>query len=308
MLAQRPGCCPGAARVRLYFIASEKANRGKIESLDVLAAVLRVQEVRRWTVLELPFDLRANLTRGAQLSRLDGNTWRLAIPPGPAGRYRLAQIDDYSRLPRRAFRWRPPFSLELQGRASAAGLPGTWGFGLWNDPFGMGLLSDGAALRLPALPNAAWFFFASPQNYLSLRDDLPAQGGLAAVFHAPPWPSPLLLPALLGLPLLALPPAVRRLRRLGRAWVSEAACALTLDPSLWHTYRLDWQPGQVRFQVDGAAVFATPLAPCGPLGLVLWVDNQYACVPPSGCVRYGMLPNPETAWIELRDLKIETTC
>ncbi|MEW5868016.1 MAG: hypothetical protein AB1894_01980 [Chloroflexota bacterium] len=262
----------------------------------------------RLAILDVPFDLRTNLTRGAQVLRQDARTWRLAIPAGPAGRYRLAQMDDYGHLRRSAFRWRPPFSLELQGRASTAELPGTWGFGVWNDPFGMGLLTGGEALRLPTLPNAAWFFFASPQNYLSLRDDLPAHGNLAAVFRAPRWPPIWLTPALLGLPLLALPPGVRLLRRLGRTWVGEAACVLALDPSLWHSYRLDWQLEQVCFQVDGQTVLSTQVAPNGPLGLVLWVDNQYAAMPPSGRVRYGMLQNPEAAWIELRDLKIETIC
>jgi hypothetical protein len=104
----------------------------------------------------------------------------------------------------------------LYRRASQALSLGLWGMELWNDPFGMAILSGAEELRLPALPNAAWFFFASPPNYLSLRDDLPAQGGLAATFSAPNLPPPLLLPAGLALPLLALRPTTRWLRRLAR--------------------------------------------------------------------------------------------
>ena len=131
-------------------------------------------------------------TRAAQVHALAPGAWRLEIPAGAAGRYRLAQVDDYHRLRRRDFPWRPPLRLSLRARASAPDLPGTWGFGLWNDPFSLSMGLGGAAQRFPALPNAAWFFFASPPNYLSFRDDLPAQGFLAATFQAPAIPAPLL--------------------------------------------------------------------------------------------------------------------
>jgi hypothetical protein len=247
--------------------------------------------------------LRPNFTRDARVERSSKDLWRLEIPAGPAGRYRLAQLDDYGRLPRGAFRWQPPLEMALRARASEALPPGTWGMGLWNDPFGMALLSGAEGLRLPALPNAAWFFFASPPNYLSLRDDLPAQGGLAATFSTPSLPPALLLPAGLALPLLALPPTTRWLRRLARRWVRQDACRLEIDPTQWHAYRLQWQAEQVRFWVDEALVLETAAAPRGPLGLVLWVDNQYAALPPDGRLRFGTLPNPRPAWLEIAELR-----
>ena len=248
------------------------------------------------------FDLRPHLTPGAAVQKMEHGGWRLEIPPGDKGEYRLAQLDDYSRLPRRDFAWRPGFRLQLQARASAAVLPGTWGFGLWNDPFSMGVLSGTGILRLPALPNAAWFFFASPPNYLSLRDDLPAQGNLAAVFRSPRVP-PLLLA--LGAPLLAVclvPPVMRLLRRWGRRVIRQDAVDIALDPTAWHTYALQWLPGYVHFLVDGETVLQSAVVPRGPLGLVLWVDNQYAALPPSGRLGYGTLPTPEGAWVEVREL------
>jgi hypothetical protein len=247
--------------------------------------------------------LRPNFTRGARVERLSRDVWRLEIPAGPAGRYRLAQLDDYGRLPRRAFRWQPPLELSLRVRASEALPPGTWGMGLWNDPFGMAILSGAEVLRLPALPNAAWFFFASPPNYLSLRDDLPAQGGLAATFSAPNLPAPLLLPGALALPLLALPPTTCWLRRLARRWVRQDAVSLAIDPTQWHDYRLQWQAERVRFWVDETLVLETDAVPCGPLGLVLWVDNQYAALPPDGRLRFGTLANPQPAWLEIAGLR-----
>ena len=45
------------------------------------------------------------------------------------------------------------------------------------------------------------------------------------------------------------------------------------------------------------------LAPKGPLGLVIWLDNQYAAWQPDGRLRYGTL-EAGPAWIEIRDLRI----
>src|SRR5688500_7952228 len=83
--------------------------------------------------------------------------WRFEIPAGPAGVYRLAQLDDYSALPRGRFPLSAPASLDLRCRVCDSSLPGTWGFGFWNDPFAFSLGLQGTTPRLPALPNAAWF-------------------------------------------------------------------------------------------------------------------------------------------------------
>src|ERR1044071_2028154 len=132
-------------------------------------------------------------------------TYRLSIPVGKANTYRLAQLDDYPQLKRNQFPWRPPLRISLSARVSSEALPGTWGFGLWNDPFGLSLGLGGNRLRLPTLPNAVWFFGASQESYLSLkeiagldtgvkssvptqaarRDVIAANGFLAQVFRAP---------------------------------------------------------------------------------------------------------------------------
>jgi len=236
--------------------------------------------------------------------RLPSGGWRLEVPPGPAGHYRLAQLDDYANLPRRAFPWQAPFSLSLRARAAQGGMPGTWGFGLWNDPFAISL-GFGGGRRLPALPNAAWFFFASAPNYLSLRDDLPAQGGLAATFQSPRWPAVLLALGALGLPLLVLTPVAQIMRRLGRRIVKQDAVALKTDPTEWHAYGLEWGQGRVTFYMDGNPLLETGVAPLGPLGLVIWVDNQYAAWPPSGRFGFGALANDQPAWIEIEEVAAE---
>jgi hypothetical protein len=242
-------------------------------------------------------------TDGSSVTSTGEGCWRLEIPAGPAGGYRLAQLDDYASLPRQEFPWHPPLHLHLKARASQAMIPGTWGFGLWNDPFSLSL-GFGGSRRFPALPEAAWFFFASPPNYLSLRDDLPAQGGLAATFQSKSMPPPLLAWGALGLPLLVIPPLARLLRRLGRRFVKQDAIALPVDSVEWHSYRMDWAADRVVFGVDEGIVWETRTSPAPPLALVIWVDNQYASWAPDGRLKLGTLANPEPAWIEVDQLTL----
>ncbi len=246
--------------------------------------------------------LQSRTYSSVQIREESPGRWHLEIASGPAGKYRGAQLDDYLHLPRAQFRWTAPVSLEVDARVSASGLPGTWGFGLWNDPFNVSLGMGGAARRLPALPNTAWFFYASPPNNLSLRDK-PAQGLLAATFSAPNIPAPLLAPGALLLPLLAWPVTARVLRCLARQVIREDFACLDLDPTAWRKYRLDVTAGSVTFTVDEAMCFTTPIAPRGRLGVVLWIDNQYMAFPPNGKLHFGTLENPE-AWLELDHIAV----
>lgn len=253
--------------------------------------------------LQLRPTLRNHIASGGKVLQTGSSKWHLEIPPGQSGDYRLAQLDDYSGLSRKAFPWRPPLKLSLRGRASAQSIPGTWGFGLWNDPFGTALVK-GSQIRLPTLPNAAWFFFASPLNYLSLRDDLPAQGQLAATFQSPAKLPTALILSLPLLPLVLLPPGGRWLRSQARRYVRQDTAKLDLEPTSWHAYEIDWREEEVIFHLDGQKVFETKVNPEGPLGLVIWVDNQYASLPPDGRLGYGTLANRVAAWIEVDDLKM----
>ena len=253
-------------------------------------------------VLEQELHLKPNRSPQAQVSPAGASAWHLEVPAGPEGRYRLAQLDDYADLERAAFPWKPGVNLSLRAKASHNDVPGTWGFGLWNDPFSLSLGFGGGTRRWPALPNAAWFFFASAPNYLSLRDDLPAQGNLAATFRAPKVPASLIALGAPAMPLLLWSPGARLIRRLGRRFVDQDAVNLDIDSTVWHCYQLDWQMEVVSFRVDQELVFETRVSPLGPLGLVIWIDNQYAAVPPSGHLSYGTLANPEPAWIDIEGL------
>ena len=247
-------------------------------------------------------NLGQRTTPGAGVESHGPSAWRLVIPPGPAGVYRWSQLDDYLVLPRWRFPHRPPFSLMLRARVSAENLQGTWGMGLWNDPFSAGMGLGGAGLRFPALPNAAWFFHASPPNHLALRDEIPGNGLLAGVFRAPLLPGVLLLPAAPAALLLVWPAAARLLRRLAARIVRDDAVLLNLNPILWHEYRIDWEERRVVFTLDGGRVFETRFAPRGRLGLVIWIDNQYAAFPPDGRIRSGTLETAERAWLDVEFL------
>lgn len=248
--------------------------------------------------------LHPNLTQGSRCVNLGSDRLRLEIPAGPAGRYRLAQIDDYHQLPRWKFHWSPPVELSLTAQASSNALPGTWGFGFWNDPFSLALPAGARAMRLPILPNTAWFFFASAENFLSLRDNRPASGSLAAVFRSPRWPGLFSILATPLLPLLIVRPSAQWLRRLGRVFVTENSSALPLTPDEPREYRLVLKTNFTQFWLDDILVLETQTTPASPLGIVIWLDNQYAAWLPTGKLKFGTLANPDPAWVEIIALRI----
>ena len=194
----------------------------------------------------------------------------------------------------------------MHARLSSADLPGTWGFGFWNDPFGFSLGFGGKPGQLPALPRTAWFMHASPPNWLSFQDDsetIPANGFFAGTFQSPGLPSILFAPGLLAVPVCAIRPVSRLLRKLANRIIRQDAVKVKLDVTLWHEYSIQWLPESCAFSVDGSEILHTPCSPHPPLGLVLWIDNQYAAWTPEGQLRYGTLENP-SAWMEIERLNI----
>lgn len=250
--------------------------------------------------------LFTSVTPGAAAQEIEPGCRRLAIPAGSKDSYRLAQLDDYRDLLRNGFPWTAPMRLYLRVRVSEAHIAGTWGFGLWNDPFSLSLGLGGGTRRFPALPNATWFFFAGDSNYLSLRDDTAGQGFLAQVFRSGRVSPLLLAGAGLGLPLLGWARLARRMRPLFRRWIEDDSAGLDIAVCEWHEYEVDWRPERVEFRVDGGLVFGTSLSPQGRLGLVVWIDNQYAAYTPDGRVAYGKLPTAQPAWLEVEGIKVTT--
>jgi hypothetical protein len=236
---------------------------------------------------------------------------RMMLQPVRQGEYVDAQIDDYGTLARAAFPWTPPLRLEVKARASLPAaslnsnqasddiLRGTAGFGLWNYPFSV----RGDVLMLP---EAIWFFYASPPSNMALVPGIPGWGWKAQVVHSM-RPGALLaaLPTALatGWGLLSgqTTPAARWLQRL--SGTHEAL--LDVEMTGWHTYTLEWQAAEVLFRVDGKRILSVPQPPTRPLGFVAWLDNQYAIATPRGVLRFGTV-STDQEWFELDSVRIES--
>lgn len=232
-----------------------------------------------------------------------GSTLRFVNTSTTRRRTTNAQIDDYEGLARSRYRWCPPLTMTVRARFShpAGELSGTAGFGLWNDPFLM------TGFAWPALPRAVWFFYASPASNMKLDIDTPGQGWKAATIDAT-RPSALLWAPLapVAVPLMNIRPLYRRLwPRIQRALAVREA-TIEVDMTAWHTYVLHWGVGSVRFDVDGAQMLAYDRSPRGPLGFVMWLDNQSLVITPWGGFRYRRLAAPGVQWMEVDSLSIET--
>jgi hypothetical protein len=244
--------------------------------------------------------------KGQGKLELSGDTLRLVNVDTSSQRYSNAQIDDYQGLRRRDFLWNPPLKLSVRARFShaagngAPGLRGTAGFGFWNDPF----LMTGA--RLPNLPRAIWFFHASPPSDMKLDMRTPGYGWKAATIDALRPTALLLAPfAPLATPLMnvraiyqMLWPPIQRAMRIRET-------AIEAEMTEWHTYVIDWGTHLASFSVDGQAVLNSAPSPQGPLGFVMWVDNQYMIVKPWGRFGWGTLEAPARQWMEVDCLTIQ---
>lgn len=233
-----------------------------------------------------------------------GNGWRLDIPAGDSRQYRLAQLDDYVVAGPRRFKHSVPWEIRLRARVSQMNLPGTWGFGLWNDPFGFAIGFGGHPWRIPSLPQTAWFFHASSPNWLSLHDgQTPGDGFFAGVFRSVRIPSFLFFAGTLAIPFLAWRPASRLMRQLAGKLIQQEANGIITDVTQWHEYSLRWENQTCNFSMDENQILQTAISPPSPLGLVIWIDNQFARWTPEGRIGYGLLENP-SGWLEVRDLVV----
>jgi hypothetical protein len=248
-------------------------------------------------------------TFGTGSLELVASALRMSLAETPEGRYSDAQIDDYGQLARARFPWRPPLRMEVEARASlpaaqadstpaSAVLRGTAGFGFWNYPFSV----RGDVLMLP---EAVWFFYASPPSNMALVPGVPGWGWKAQVVHA-------MRPgALLASVPMALSASLARLSGFNRPaerWMQRLSGAqetlLPADLMSWQRYSLEWHAQEARFFVNGELVLRAPNPPTRPLGFVAWLDNQFAVATPRGVLRFGAV-STAAQWFEITRLRIE---
>jgi hypothetical protein len=229
-----------------------------------------------------------------------GPPLRLYLPAVEQG-YADAQVDDYGGRSRRHYPWQPGVELTLQARFSHGvnDLVGTAGFGFWNAPFG------DPTVPWPALPQAAWFFFASPPNDLPLAAAGPGRGWFAATLDATTGQALLMAPLA---PFVLLVNQITAVRRRLWPWLQQrlgiSFAPIAEDMVAWHEYRLVWRPGGSAFFVDGRPLLQTPHSPRGPLGFVCWLDNQFMVATANGRFRWGTLPVETNQWLEVQNLSI----
>ena len=229
---------------------------------------------------------------------------RLILSISDGQQFTLAQMDDMLKERRSHFPHRAPLKIELEAKVSGAKVPGTWGFGLWNDPFSLGLLAGGASRILPVLPNAAWFFYGSPENHLSLFDDLPGSGFMARTYRSPLLPGVFSLLTMFLFPWVISKNGRRSLRRMARHFVKEAGVNVDVDVCEWHTYTLDLKREEARFLLDGEVILKTPITPRGSLAFLVWMDNQYFRFDSTGRMEFGFLPIPSEQELMIKSLNI----
>ena len=235
---------------------------------------------------------------------------RLAFPGIQANHYADAQIDDYGTLARSAFPWKPPLRMEVRARSShpsttandtsthADILRGTAGFGFWNYPFSV----RGDILMLP---EATWFFYASPPSNMALVPYVPGWGWKAQVVHS------MRLETLASSVPMGLTAAWARLSgetKPAQRWMQKLTGAhealLSIEMNTWHTYVLEWRHSEALFLVDGQQVLRAPQPPTRPLGFIAWLDNQYAVATPRGSFRLGTVASGPQ-WFEIDSVRIE---
>ena len=52
---------------------------------------------------------------------------------------------------------------------------------------------------------------------------------------------------------------------------------------------------------------STRLAPRPPLGLIIWIDNQFATFDPQGRLAWGIEGCPTESWLEIEDLTFSSS-
>ncbi len=156
------------------------------------------------------------------------------------------------------------------------------------------------------LPEAIWFFYASPPSNMALVQGVRGWGWKAQVVHSMRPGSlaatvPLAATIAFGLLTGETRPAAHWMQKVSGA----CEALLPVEMTEWHRYTLEWQRNGASFWVDDTLVLHSPHSPTRPLGFVAWLDNQYALATPRGVLRFGTISSGPQ-WLEMDSVKIES--
>ncbi len=253
----------------------------------------------------------AQLCTGGGSLQVSNSILRMKFDSAQDGIYTDAQIDDqHTKLMKPDFPWRAPLRMTVRARSSHPAataestkdskgiLRGTAGFGFWNKP--VVLERD-----LITLPDAIWFFYASPPSNMALVPNTPGWGWKAQVVHSMRLGAvanavPLSVAALYGRVTGDVKPASRWMQRM----TGTTEAILSDDMTKWHTYVLEWRKDMATFWVDGKLVLKKRVSITRPLAFIAWIDNAYAIATPRGELKFGAIETG-SQWFEMDSVKIE---
>jgi len=103
----------------------------------------------------------------------------------------------------------------------------------------------------------------------------------------------------MAIPFLKIRPFSRLLRRLAARFIQQTGVPLSQEVTNWHHYSISWLRESLEFSVDGERVLHSTFTPASRLGVVVWIDNQYAAWHTDGSIGIGTLANPPV-WLEIK--------
>ncbi|MGB1289035.1 MAG: hypothetical protein ACPG7F_21050, partial [Aggregatilineales bacterium] len=159
----------------------------------------------------------------------------LNLNPTDDSTYSNAQLTEYD-PEQRDFKFHAPLRMTVTAFSSLhpVEIKGTAGFGFWNHPFEPGRKGF-------RLPQALWFFFASPPNDMQLAKGVPGNGWKAATINATGLFFKVMMPlAPLAVLMMRVKALYRALWSIGQNAMGVSECLLDNELlTAQHTYTLE---------------------------------------------------------------------
>ena len=128
---------------------------------------------------------------------------------------------------------------------------------------------------------------------------------LSAVFSSSLIPLPLRAAGAVFMPLAFSGLTSGLIRRILKRYIKENATQIRKEWVEWHHFEIAWLTDKVSFSIDGNICHESQIFPQGKLGLVIWIDNQYARFAPGESLKFGSLETLYETSMEIKDFEIK---